>query len=250
MSQSSRGCEGQQISSRSLDVGGPFFYVYVPLIPKALTDFVLAGRLHKPNGPYVGDGYSSTVPGSPQDVSTPRSLRSPNRPTFLGHMPMRNPMLGSPGRPTHMNTPAISGSHPMSSVAYGFRPESGCPGVLFQIFLQGSLVANWQRQKEPMEFWISFEGHGVPAVLHETDSSVLLPDIGTKRYVLQTIVPPQSGRDRRCPITLTVNGPGGRSIVGGLFIGNFQYRPDGIFTAQCSLIARRFSECIRLQRKP
>lgn len=140
-------------------------------------------------------------------------------------LPMRNPMLGSPGRPTHMNTPAVVGSHPMSSVAYGFRPESGYVGVLFQIFLQGSLVANWQRQKE-MEFWISFEGHNVPAVLHEVDSNVSLPEIGTKRCVLQSIVPPQPGHNR-CPITLTVNGLGGRSIVGGLFIGNFHYRPDG-----------------------
>ena len=134
-------------------------------------------------------------------------------------------MLGSPGRPTHMNTPAVAGSHPMSSVAFGFRPESGYPGVLFQIFLQGSTVANWQKQKE-VQYWVSFEGDTEPAVFYEIDSNVSLPDIGTKRYVLQCIVPLQNGRDN-CPVTLTVNGFGGKSIVGRLFIGNFQYKPNG-----------------------
>src|SRR5271155_3019399 len=199
----------------------------------------LAGRFHQSNNQFVDDGYMSPLEGNSQDVSTPRSMQSPLRPSI--HIPSRNPMLGSCGRPTHMNTPAVAGTHPMSSVAYGFRPESGCGGVLFQIFLQGSLVANWQRQKE-MEFWISFEGQSVPAVLHELDSNIPLPEIGTRRYVLQSIVPPQPGRDR-CPLTLTVNGLGGKSVVGGLFIGNFQYKPDGSHLVLCTN-RRCFAECI------
>jgi hypothetical protein len=151
-------------------------------------------------------------------------------------------MLGVPGRPTHMNTRQVEGIHPMSSIVYGFRPEFGCPGVLFQIFLKGALVANWGQRSKEMEFWISFEGQTVPAVIHELDSTHSLPEIETKRYVLQTIVPPPQGRDPS-PVTLSVNGTGGRNVIGGLFIGNFHYKVDGIhFTFSAN--TRRIVKCV------
>jgi hypothetical protein len=136
-------------------------------------------------------------------------------------------MLGSEGRPTHMNTPAVAGAHPMSNVVYGFRPESGWAGILFQVFLQGPFVSNWQKQKE-LDFWISFQGTDVPAVLYEMEANVSLPEMGTKRYILQCVAPEQVEYGR-CSVTLTVRGMGGKTIVGGLFIGKFQYRPNGVF---------------------
>ena len=134
-------------------------------------------------------------------------------------------MLGSEGRATHMNTSAIAGAHPMSNIVYGFRPECGWAGVLFQVFLQGPFIVNWQKQKE-MDFWISFQGHHVPAVLYEMESTVALPEIGKKRYILQCITP-EKYEDKRCSITLSVHGLGGKTIVGGLFIGVYQYIPNG-----------------------
>jgi hypothetical protein len=144
-------------------------------------------------------------------------------------------MLGTPGRQTHMNTRLISGPYPMSNVVYGFRPESGWPGVLFQVFLQGPFIQNWQKQKE-VEYWITFEGHEVKAVFYELDSQVPLPDIGTKRYVLQCVVP-QTGTDiGRVPINLSVHGLGGKSVVQSLFMGYFHYKPNGIILSSSSNI--------------
>lgn len=138
----------------------------------------------------------------------------------------KNQMLESDRHSTHMNASAIAGLHPMSNIVYGFRPEFGWAGVLFQVFLQGPFIANWQKQKE-LEFWIAFEGHSVPSVLYQTESEISLPEMGKNRYVLQCIIPEQYGRDQ-CPITLSVYGLGGKTIVSGLFLGMFQYVLNGI----------------------
>jgi hypothetical protein len=56
-----------------------------------------------------------------------------------------------------------------------------------------------------------------------------MPDIGYKRYVLQCVIPDgDSLEGKRCPVTLKIRGPGGKSIAQGLFVGYFQYRPNGI----------------------
>jgi uncharacterized protein YigE (DUF2233 family) len=115
----------------------------------------------------------------------------------------------------------------MTSVVYGFRPESGWPGVLFQVFLQGTFISTWQQQKE-LCFWIHFKGQGVPATFHELESDISLPEVGNRRYVLQCIVPPCQYHQDCCPVTLSVHHIGEKSIADGLFVGNFQYRPNGI----------------------
>lgn len=115
----------------------------------------------------------------------------------------------------------------MSDAVYGFRPESGWPGVLFQVFLQGPLVQIWQRHAE-VEYRIGFEGKTVNAVFNELDSQVSLPDIGTKRYVLQCIAPQVDKEMGKVPITLSVRGPGGKTLVQGAFLGFFHYKPNGI----------------------
>ena len=184
-----------------------------------------AGESHHQSGQVYGEEeYMSPYVGS--RASAPRTVQLTSTSRNSNFATSKTQMLGSEGRPMHMNTSAVVGSHPMSSVVYGFRPESGWPGVLFQVFLQGSWVANWQKQKE-LDFWISFQGHDVPAVLYEMESKVKLPEIGTRRYILQCVVPERFDYEH-CSITLSVNGLGGKTIVGGLFIGKFQYRPDGI----------------------
>jgi hypothetical protein len=183
----------------------------------------VAGESHQGSQRY---GEENCIPCEGSQTSTPQTMQSVSTFRNINFATGKTQLLGSEGRPMHMNTSAVVGSHPMSSVVYGFRPESGWAGVLFQIFLQGSWVAIWQKQKE-LDFWISFQGHDVPAVLYEMESTVMLPEIGTKRYVLQCIIPERFGYDQ-CSITLSVNGLGGKTIVGGLFIGKFQYRPDGI----------------------
>jgi hypothetical protein len=115
----------------------------------------------------------------------------------------------------------------MSDIIYGFRPETGWSGVLFQAFLQGPFVELWKKQKD-MEYWISFEGQAAKAVFYDMESSISLPDIGTKRYILQCIVP---GIDRQgpVPVTLGVYGAGGKTVASALLIGFFQCRPNGMF---------------------
>lgn len=128
-----------------------------------------------------------------------------------------------------MNTSAVAGQHPMTNVVYGFRPESGWSGVLFQVFLQDPFITNWKKESE-LQFWIAFEGATMPAQFCETSSEVSLPDLGTKRYVLQCVVPEKVGRDR-CPVTLSVQGVGGKGIVQALFMGYFNYVLNGSLSA-------------------
>ena len=143
----------------------------------------------------------------------------------MNYVMAKQQMLGSHDRATYMNTSAIAGPHPMTNVVYGFRPESGWCGVLFQVFLQGPFVTNWQKEKE-LQFWIGFESQTMQAGLFEMESTVSLPDLGKKRYVLQCLVP-NMGHWDRCPVTLSVQGSGGKSIIQGLFMGYFQYVPRG-----------------------
>ena len=175
------------------------------------------------------EDYATPIEES-QHSSGPRSVKPNPTTRNTGYITAKAQMLGSHDRPTRMNTSAIAGKHPMSNVVYGFRPESGWSGVLFQVFLQGPFVANWQKEKE-LQFWVSFEGQTIASVFHEIDSEVSLAELGTKRYVLQCIVPEQFSR-ARCPVTLSVHGVGGKSIVQGLFMGYFHYRPDGIYSLQ------------------
>lgn len=135
-------------------------------------------------------------------------------------------MLGTPGRNTHMNTPLIAGPYPMSNAIYGFRPESGWSGVLFQVFLQSPVVQSWQKNRE-VEYWIAFEGNSMRAVFYELDSQMSLTDIGIKRYVLQCIIPPTNKDIGKVPVTLTVRGPGGKNLAHGLFMGFFHFKPNG-----------------------
>jgi hypothetical protein len=113
----------------------------------------------------------------------------------------------------------------MSNIAYGFRPESGWSGVLFQVILQGPIVEQWRKQKE-IEGWIFFNGQGTPCALHEMISEVAMPDIGFKRLVLQCIVPDIKVTGSQCPVTLNAYGAGNKSLVQGLYLGTFTFRPN------------------------
>ncbi len=137
-------------------------------------------------------------------------------------------MLGTPGRATHMNTSAVHGTYPMSDAVYGFRPESGWPGVLFQVVLQGSLIPCWQKQTD-VTYWLSFQGESVKPVFYEIDSTVAMPNIEGKRYILQCIVPQVQMEIGKVPVTLGVQGAGGKTIAQGLFLGLFEYKPNGRF---------------------
>jgi hypothetical protein len=140
-------------------------------------------------------------------------------------------MLGTPGRLTLMNTPGIAGRCPMSSVIYGFRPESGWAGVLFQIVLQGQFIESWKGQKE-MEYWVCFNRDNVKAVLFDLVSPLPLRDLGTKRYVLQCIVPNIGQEAARIPVTLRVTGSGGKTVNSGLCVGMFEYKRFGAFPVE------------------
>jgi hypothetical protein len=113
----------------------------------------------------------------------------------------------------------------MSNIAYGFRPESGWPGVLFQVFLQGFTVESWRRQKD-LEWWLVFNNYAVPCSFHELPSHIPLPDIGLKRYVVQCIVP-EIGIRSPCSVTLNINAAGGKSLGQGLFLGIFTFTENG-----------------------
>jgi hypothetical protein len=136
-------------------------------------------------------------------------------------------MIGSPDRVTHMNS--ASPAYPtMARPIFGFRPESAWPGALFQVFLQGPFVPAWQKQKE-LEYWIVFNSQDMPATFFEIESHVSMPDIGYKRYVVQCVIPEDTSMEgQRCSVALKIRGPGGRSIAQGLFVGFFEYRPNGI----------------------
>jgi hypothetical protein len=154
-------------------------------------------------------------------------------------------MLGTPGRSTHMNTPAIAGGCPMSSVIYGFRPESGWGGVMFQIVLQGPFIEAWKERKD-MEYWICFDGNDVKAVLFDLVSTTSLPDLGTKRYVLQCLVPNIGIEAGRVPVTLRVNGAGGKTVNSGLCVGMFDYKPSGAFPSELANFRRWDAHLIRI----
>jgi hypothetical protein len=135
-------------------------------------------------------------------------------------------------RHTYINSATASNpKFPMTSVVYGFRPESGWPGVLFQVFLQGPFISLWQKQKE-LEFWVAFGSNSTKAAFFELESEVVLPDIDNKRYVLQCVVPPEaySHGDGFCSINLKVSGNGGKTIASDLFMGRFKYRQNGMLS--------------------
>jgi len=117
----------------------------------------------------------------------------------------------------------------MSDMIFGFRPELGWAGVLFQVFLQGlSFYVPLQRQKEQLKCWIYFGGQGAPAVLHEVDSEVDMQSLGFKRWVLQCIVPERRGSSCTRPVNLSVFGDGGKTVYQSIYIGIFTYRPNGL----------------------
>jgi hypothetical protein len=163
------------------------------------------------------------------EASIPCSLSYAPSHSRYGRHPVtaEHQMLGTPNRPTHMNTLAIAGPSPMSNVVYGFRPEGGWAGVLFQAVLQGSFAESWAKQKD-IEFWISFEGLSVKAVFHKLDSSVSLPGIGTKRYIVQCVAPDIKRISGSVPVTMGVLGSGGKKVATCLFMGCFQYKQNGI----------------------
>jgi hypothetical protein len=163
------------------------------------------------------------------EASIPRSLASTPPQSLYGRhlVTSKDQMLGTSDRSTHMNTPLISGPYAMTNVAYGFRPEAGWAGVLFQVFLQGPFAESWIKQKD-IEFWISFDGLAVKAIFHEMESAVSLPGIGTKRYIVQCVAPDIRKPVARIPVTLGVLGSGGKTIASALFMGFFQYKQNGI----------------------
>jgi hypothetical protein len=172
------------------------------------------------------------------DVSATPTVRSTTLPqAVLGRAAPRDRMLGTPGRLIRMNTSAIAGGCPMSSVIYGFRPQSGWAGVLFQIFLQGNFIESWKEQKD-MEYWVCFNGNNVKAVFFDLVSPVSLQDIGTKRYVLQCIVPDIGQDAGRIPVTLRVNGACGKTVNSGLCVGMFEYKLFGAFLIELANFRR------------
>jgi hypothetical protein len=147
---------------------------------------------------------------------------------------LKESLLGTADRPTHINSPVAGQRFFMAKPVYGFRPECAWPGVMFQVFLQGTYVATWQKQKQ-LEFWIVFDNQRRKAAFFEVDSDVSLPDIGTKRYILQCLVPEVVWREgNSCPVNLTVHGDGGKMIASGLLIGQFQWKPNGIPQPLCA----------------
>jgi len=138
----------------------------------------------------------------------------------------KDALLGTPGRATNMNTPAVQGIQPMSDIVYGFRPEAGWPGILFQVFLQGHPIEQWRKQQD-LTWLVLFNGQSTPCAFHELNSNVTLPYIGHKRYVLQCIVPDIGLNGAQCPVTMNVYGAGGKSLAQGLYLGTFTFKHDG-----------------------
>jgi hypothetical protein len=123
----------------------------------------------------------------------------------------------------YANTSTIADPDLMSNnVAFGLRPECAWPGTLFQVFLQGSFAADWYQRKD-LEYWIAFEGHNVKAGMHEIESL-----LGTGRHVLQCLVPEINKVVGRVPVTLTLHDLGGKPLTQPMFLGFFQYKPNGI----------------------
>jgi hypothetical protein len=173
------------------------------------------------------------APGHTTDNSIPRTVYRNDivkyEESYAKGNTGRDQMLGLLGRATFMNT--LAASHPqfpMCKPVYGFRPESGWPGVIFQVFMQGPFIAAWQKEKE-LEYWITFGSQSMKAVFFEVEAEVALPDIEYKRNVLQCVVPPKDPRDGGSfPVNLKVIGTGGKTVAQDLFIGLFRYKTSGI----------------------
>jgi hypothetical protein len=202
-----------------------------------LSDFVIesdgrtaSGQDQQQRTPEFDERYTPSLSNDGNnEASIPRSLPPiPPQSLYGRHsVPSRDQTLGTSDRSTYMNTPVISGAYAMTNVVYGFRPEDGWAGVLFQVILQGPIAESWVKQKD-IEFWISFDGHPVKAMFHEIDSTVSLPGIGTKRHIVQCVAPDIKKTVARIPVTLGVLGTGGKTIASALFMGFFQYKQNGI----------------------
>jgi hypothetical protein len=114
----------------------------------------------------------------------------------------------------------------MSFLVYGFRPEAGWSGVLFQVILQNDFLQDSLKYTQ-LAFWISFGGNEVPAIRHEMESHYPLPDLGKKRCILQCIVPEGQYYENITAISMTAYGVGGKTVVKDEFIGFLQLIPNG-----------------------
>jgi hypothetical protein len=114
----------------------------------------------------------------------------------------------------------------MSNLIYGFRPEAGWPGILFQVILQGTFLQDELRYTQ-LAFWISFGGNEVPAIRHEMESQYILPDLGKKRCVLQCIVPEGLYYENITAVSMTAYGVGAKTVIKDEFIGFFRLTPSG-----------------------
>ena len=143
-------------------------------------------------------------------------------------------MPGEPGRLTHMNTPAIQGEPfggtviPMTSVAYGFCPEQGYPGIIFQVYLQEPFITKFLKEGPSIRYQISFGGRPVQPAIHCLESSVYIPYMETRRYILQCFVPGPQYVMGPCRVTLDIFGRGNRNIGSRLVLGTFTYIKNGI----------------------
>lgn len=158
----------------------------------------------KTAGSFLGSpgsgGFEAPVYHTPDhitDDSTPRTVYRNGIVKCEGGYPKGNTgkdqMLGLLGRATLMNTlAALYPQFPMCKLVYGFRPESGWPGVIFQVFLP--FIAVWRKENE-LENWITFGSQSTKAAVFKVAAEVALPDIEYKRHVLQSVVPPKDPQD-------------------------------------------------------
>ena len=114
----------------------------------------------------------------------------------------------------------------MTDLVYGFRPEAGWPGILFQVILRGAFLGDGLKYTQ-LAFWISFGGNEVPAIRHEMESQYTLPDLGRKRCVLQCLVPEGQYYENIIAVSMTAYGVGGKTVIKDVFIGFFQLVPNG-----------------------
>ena len=167
----------------------------------------------------MGDGYLSPIEPTSFPVygpSIPRMVQ-PIQPRSTGQ---------SPRGPHHRNNPTVGGPEPVTDLVYGFRPEAGWPGILFQVILRGAFLGDGLKYTQ-LAFWISFGGNEVPAIRYEMESQHTLPDLGKKRCVLQCIVPEGQYYDNITAVSMTAYGVGGKTIINDVFIGFFQLIPNG-----------------------
>jgi hypothetical protein len=142
-------------------------------------------------------------------------------------------MRGSPDRETRMNTAAAKGTYEgrplaMANVAYGFCPEIGWSGVLFQVYIKKEFVKPFSKERE-LEFSLSFGEDKVSPVIHHLTSEIDLPELGRSRYILQCLVPGSPQKVGAFPVILRISGRGGRTVgQSGMYLGHFTYIPSGI----------------------